>query len=92
MQLTPEHNCPLNGFQPCKKLECAWFVHLRGQHPQTGADIDEYSCAISWLPVLLVETAKEVRQGAAATETMRNEIARAGERIAMASSLKAVGA
>ena len=92
MQIQHKTLCPFAGFTECRQLDCALFTQLRGAHPQTGADIDEYSCAISWLPVLLVETAKEVRQGAAATETMRNEIARAGERIAMASSLKAVEA
>lgn len=77
MKLEVKQNCPLNGFAPCKQLECAWFTQLRGQHPQTGADIDEYACAMAWLPVLLIENAKEVRQGAAATESARNETVKA---------------
>jgi hypothetical protein len=50
---------------------------LRGTHPQTGAEIDEWMCAISAMPMLQIEVAKEARQGAAATESFRNEMVRA---------------
>ena len=60
----------------CKKLECTFFLQVRGTNPQTGQEIDEWDCAIKWLPVLLIENAKEVRQGAAATESFRNEMVR----------------
>lgn len=76
MQIKPKNICPLYK-EECKALDCAWFVQLRGTHPQTGADIDEWACAVAWLPVLLIETAKEVRQGAAATESFRNEVVKA---------------
>ena len=72
--------CPLvQG--PCKQFDCLWFVQLRGTHPQTGEPIDEHDCAMRWLPVLLIENAKEVRQGAAATESFRNAVVRAQQRI-----------
>lgn len=74
MKLEVQSNCPLNKFQPCKTTQCAWFVQLRGNHPQTGNEIDEWACAIAWLPILMVEAAKEVRQGAAATEGARNAL------------------
>jgi hypothetical protein len=61
--------------------KCPWWNQLRGKHPQTGAEVDEWACSISWLPMLMVETAKEVRQGAAATESFRNEVAKVGERL-----------
>jgi hypothetical protein len=34
-------------------------------------------CAISAMPMLQIEVAKEARQGAAATESFRNEMVRA---------------
>lgn len=65
--------CPLvKG--PCQTFDCLWFIQLRGTHPQTGEHIDEHDCAMRWLPVLLIENAKEVRQGAAATESFRNAV------------------
>ena len=65
-------NCPLRALQPCAQTECAWFVQLRGQNPNTGQDVDEWGCAVSWLPVLLVENSQQQRQTAAAVESHRN--------------------
>ena len=74
MQLEVKENCPLNNFEPCKKLDCAWFIKLAGKHPQTGNDIDEYGCAVAWLPILLIENAQQSRQTGAAVESFRNEM------------------
>jgi hypothetical protein len=73
MQLKNGSFCPLIK-KECVQLQCAWFTQLRGTHPQTGAEIDEWMCAVSALPMLQIEVAKEVRQGAAATESFRNEV------------------
>lgn len=70
--------CPLLK-KDCIGLVCNWMIHLRGKNPQTGADIDEWDCSIKWLPMLLIENAKEVRHGAAATESFRNEMVKANE-------------
>ena len=78
MKIEPKSWCPLLKDE-CRKLDCGWFIQLRGKHPQTGADVDEWGCAVAWLPVLLIENAKEVRQGAAATESFRNEMVRLTE-------------
>lgn len=51
---------------------CEWYTMVRGQHPQTEQIIDQYGCAMAWAPTLLVNAAKEARQGAAATESFRN--------------------
>lgn len=53
---------------------CPLWVQIRGKHPQTGVEVDEWNCANALTPLLLIENAKEVRQGAAATESMRNEV------------------
>jgi hypothetical protein len=73
MQLKNGTFCPLIK-KDCVQLQCAWFTQLRGTHPQTGAEIDEWMCAISAMPMLQIEVAKEARQGAAATESFRNEM------------------
>jgi len=73
MQLKNGSFCPLIK-KECVQLQCAWFTQLRGTHPQTGAEIDEWMCAISAMPMLQIEVAKEARQGAAATESFRNEM------------------
>lgn len=65
--------CPLIK-EDCKQLGCSWFTQVRGTHPQTGAAVDEWGCAITWMPVLSINTAQEVRQGAAATESFRNAV------------------
>jgi|SaaInl5LU_22_DNA_1037371.scaffolds.fasta_scaffold164178_2 hypothetical protein len=79
MQLEVKENCPLNSFKPCKKLDCSWFVKMAGQDPNTGKQIDEYGCAVAWLPVMLIENAHQSRQTGAAVESFRNEMVRQNE-------------
>lgn len=74
MQLDVKHNCPLNNFEPCKQLDCAWFVKLAGTDPNTGKPIDEFGCAMAWMPMLLIENAQQSRQTGAAVESFRNEM------------------
>jgi len=58
---------------------CPWFVQVRGRDPNNGTEIDHWGCAIAWMPTLLINTANETRQGAAATESFRNEMMKQGE-------------
>lgn len=73
MKLEQGTFCPLIK-DKCKQLECAWFTQIRGHHPQTGAPVDEWDCAVKWLPTLLIENTVTTRGTQAATESMRNEI------------------
>ena len=73
MQIQQGTFCPLIS-KKCVQNKCKFWTQLRGANPQTGNPVDEWDCAISWLPILLIETSKEVRQGAAATESFRNEM------------------
>lgn len=76
----PEVICPLlKG--ACIESGCHWWTHVRGKHPQTGADIDMPDCAIKWLPVLLIEASKETRQAAAAVESLPNESVTASQQV-----------
>ena len=79
MQLEVKPNCPLNSFEPCKQLECAWFIKIAGKDPNTGADVDEFGCAVAWMPVLLIENAQQSRQTGAAVESFRNEMVKQNE-------------
>jgi hypothetical protein len=79
MKIEPKSNCPLNNFEPCKQLDCAWFMQVRGTNPNTGKEVDEWGCAISWLPILLIENSQQQRQTGAAIESFRNEMVRANE-------------
>ena len=78
MKLEREHWCPLIG-EECMKLKCEWFTQVRGTNPQTGEDVDEWSCAVSLLPMLLIENSQQQRQTGAAVESARNETVRDNE-------------
>lgn len=79
MKIEAKSNCPLNKFEPCKQLECAWFMKLAGKNPNTGEDIEEWGCAVAWMPILILENSQQQRQTGAAVESFRNEMVRASE-------------
>lgn len=79
MKIESKSNCPLNGFQPCKLWECSWFIEVKGKHPQTGTDVNEWGCAIAWMPVMMIENSQMQRQTGAAVESFRNEMVKANE-------------
>ena len=39
MKIEPKTNCPLDNFNPCRQLDCAWFTQIRGHNPNTGEEI-----------------------------------------------------
>jgi hypothetical protein len=77
MEIKAKNNCPLNGFNPCKELECAWFMQVRGTNPNTGKEVDEWGCAMAWMPILMIENSQQQRQTGAAVESFRNEMVKA---------------
>ena len=79
MKIESKANCPLDNFNPCRQTDCAWFTQLRGNNPQTGEPVDEWGCAIAWIPVLLIENSQQQRQTGAAVESFRNEVIKANE-------------
>ena len=70
--------CPLGS--DCQTIinnqihQCRWLTNIKGVNPNTGDAVDELGCAMEFLPVLLINTANEARQGAAATESFRNAV------------------
>ena len=79
MKIEPKANCPLDNFNPCRQLECAWFLKIRGNNPNTGEDIDDWGCSMAWLPILTIENSQMQRQTGAAVESFRNEMVKANE-------------
>jgi hypothetical protein len=73
MQIKPGNFCPLLK-KDCVGITCAWFTQVRGINPNTGADVDEWACAIAWMPVLMIENSQQQRQTGAAVESFRNEM------------------
>lgn len=76
--------CPLHKVD-CSEVchKCPWWVQVRGKNPQSGEEVDDWQCAIAWMPMLSVEVARTARGGQAATESMRNEIIRRMDRPAI---------
>lgn len=78
MKIQQGNFCPFIK-EDCVQMKCALFTCLRGINPNTGEDIDEWGCAVGWLPSLLINTANEARKNSAATESFRNEMVNQGQ-------------
>ena len=74
MKLDAKANCPLDGFNPCRQLDCAWFIKISGTDPNTGKDIDDWGCSMAWMPILMIENSQQQRHTGAAVESFRNEM------------------
>ena len=79
MKIEPKNQCPLNNFEPCRQLDCAWFIKLVGKNPNTGADIEDWGCSMAWLPIMMIENSQQQRSTGAAVESFRNEMVKANE-------------
>ena len=65
--------CPLMG-KTCIGFQCAWFTKVMGHNPQTGKPVEEWACAVAWLPMLAIENSQNSRMSGAAVESFRNEM------------------
>ena len=45
-----------------------------GKNPNTGEDVNRFDCAVTWLPMLLIEGSQQTRQAGSAIESFRNEM------------------
>ena len=78
MQLKNGDWCPLIK-KDCVGLKCAWMTKVAGVDTNTGRAVEEYQCAIAWMPMLLIENSGQQRQTGAAIESFRNEVVAANE-------------
>ena len=79
MKIESKANCPLDGFNPCRQLDCAWFLKISGKDTQSTKEIDEWGCSIAWLPIMMIENSQQQRSTSAAVESFRNEMVKANE-------------
>lgn len=78
MKIEKGNFCPfVNG--PCKKFECMFFIQVRGTNPNTGQEVDEWDCAISWMPILMIENSQQQRHTTASVQSFRNEMIKTSE-------------
>lgn len=75
--------CPLGS--KCEEVKdgaihrCAWFVMLRGTNVNTGEDVDDWGCAMAYMPMLMIENSKQQRSTSAAVESFRNEMVKGND-------------
>lgn len=89
MKIEAKANCPLDNFNPCRQLDCAWFMKIRGKDPQSDKEIEEWGCSMAWLPVLMIENSQQQRSTGAAVESFRNEMVKnneVGQRVLLAAA------
>lgn len=68
-------NCPF-WQKPMSEVchKCPMWVQLRGKHPQSEKEVDDWGCSFMWLPMLMIETSQMERQTGAAVEGLRNKV------------------
>lgn len=70
--------CPLIQ-KKCKEHKCKFYTQIMGKNPNTGEDVNQFDCAVTWLPMLLIEGSQQTRQSGAAIESFRNEMVKMNE-------------
>lgn len=92
MSLEVKGFCPLGS--TCEQAKdgiihrCAWYIQVRGTNPNDGKEVDQWGCAMAWMPLLAIENSQQQRQTSAAVESFRNEMVKnneMGQRILLAS-------
>lgn len=89
MKIEAKSNCPLDNFNPCRQLDCAWFMKIAGTNPNDGKEVEEWGCAMAWMPMLMIENSQQQRQTGAAVESFRNEMVKnneVGQRVLLAAA------
>jgi len=72
----------------CIEHQCSWYTCVRGIDVNTGKEIDDYGCAVAWLPMLMINAANESRKTCAATESFRNEMVKSNDQTKLLLKLK----
>jgi hypothetical protein len=70
--------CPLIQ-KKCVEHKCQWYIQLHGTNPNTGKPVDEFGCAVAFLPLLSIEIAQKSNQTGAAVESFRNVVTKQNE-------------
>lgn len=68
--ICPLHREPMSNV--CHK--CPWWTKLTMKDPQSEQILDDWRCAVAWMPILLIEGAQKTHQAGVAIESLRNEL------------------
>lgn len=75
--LEVEFTCPLGSeceeIRDNKIYRCMWYTKVVGMDANTGEAVDDWSCAITWMPTLQIEMSATNRGQTVALESFRNE-------------------
>ena len=83
MSLEIKTFCPLGA--KCEEARdgaihrCAWYAQVRGFDKNTGGEIDEWRCSMTWIPALLIENSSMQLKTGVAIESFRNEMVQAND-------------
>lgn len=78
MEIKTVVTCPLGS--KCEEIKdgaihrCAWFITLAGKDPTSEKQIDEKGCAMSWIPILLIENSQQQLGTSSAITSFRDEM------------------
>lgn len=70
-------DCPLGN--KCEYIKdnvshhCIWYIKVVGKHPQSEETVEDWGCAMAWLPIMMVEIAQTNRGQTQAICSMRDE-------------------
>ena len=87
-------SCPLGS--KCEEVKdnklhrCAWYTCLQGKDPQSEQHIDEWRCAMAWMPVMMVENAQTTRGVNSAVCSLRDESIKRQDIALQAMSIKLI--
>ena len=70
--------CPLGS--TCEEIKdgeiqrCTWYTKVVGKHPQSNEHVDQWDCAIAWLPMLSIEMSQTNRGQTQALCDLRDQV------------------
>lgn len=67
--------CPFHR-RPMSKVchTCPMWTLVRGKDPQSTEDVDQWNCALAWLPMMMINVAQQSRQTGASCDKVATEI------------------
>ena len=75
--------CPFHRKDTSKVCHvCPLWTQVRGADPQSGREIDDWRCAMAWLPTLILDGSQQTRQTGASADKVATEVAKVATEVA----------
>ena len=74
MELKSKNGCPLHNFEPCVTVRLCMVHKIAGKNPQGQKEIEEWGCAVTFMPILMVANTNSNTRTQAAVESFRNKM------------------